>query len=122
MYRLRVFDYFSSAHFLVGYQGKCESLHGHNWKVEAEIEGEKIDNLGMLIDFKILKGYLAEILKEMDHTLLNNIEEFKNTNPSAELIAKYVFKKLSRLIPEGIIVSAVSVWETERSCAIYTEK
>jgi 6-pyruvoyltetrahydropterin/6-carboxytetrahydropterin synthase len=122
MYHLKVFDYFSSAHFLKGYQGKCESLHGHNWKVEAEVEGEKLDNLGMLIDFKILKEHLAEVLKEMDHTLLNNIEEFKNTNPSAELIAKYIYKNLGRLLPKGVNVSTVSVWETERSQAIYSEK
>jgi 6-pyruvoyltetrahydropterin/6-carboxytetrahydropterin synthase len=122
MYRLKVFDYFSSAHFLKGYQGKCESLHGHNWKVEAEVEGEKLDNIGILIDFKILKGHLSNVLKEMDHTLLNDIEEFKNTNPSAELIAKYVYKTLSRFLPKDVNVSAVSVWETERSQAIYSEK
>ncbi len=122
MYRLKVYDYFSSAHFLEGYQGKCESLHGHNWKVEAEVKGKELDNLGMLIDFKILKEYLTKVLKEMDHRLLNDIEEFKKTNPSAEFIARYVFKRLKRLLPKGVNVSAVSVWETERSQAIYSEK
>jgi 6-pyruvoyltetrahydropterin/6-carboxytetrahydropterin synthase len=122
MYHLRVFDYFSSAHFLQGYQGKCESLHGHNWKVEAEVEGEKLDNLGMLLDFKILKEILSNVLKKVDHCILNEIEEFKNSNPSAELIAKYIYKELKELLPADVDISAVSVWETERSQAIYTEK
>jgi 6-pyruvoyltetrahydropterin/6-carboxytetrahydropterin synthase len=122
MYRLRVFDYFSSAHFLQGYQGKCESLHGHNWKVEAEVEGEKLDNLGMLLDFKILREILSGVLKKVDHCILNEIEEFKNSNPSAELIAKYIYKELKQLLPVSVDISAVSVWETERSQAIYTEK
>lgn len=122
MYYLQVFDYFSSAHFLQGYQGKCESLHGHNWKVEAEVEGEKLDNLGMLIDFKILRALLSKVLKKMDHCVLNEIEEFKNSNPSAELIAKYIYGELKQLLPVNVNISAISVWETERSQAIYTEK
>ncbi|MFH0976079.1 MAG: 6-carboxytetrahydropterin synthase QueD [Spirochaetota bacterium] len=119
MYRLKVFDHFSSAHFLNGYKGKCESLHGHNWKVEAEVEGEKLDNLGMLIDFKILRKLLGEILKEMDHRLLNDMDVFKNSNPSAELIAEYIYNKFRQMLPEGVTVSSISVWETERSQAIY---
>lgn len=122
MYCLRVFDYFSSAHFLDGYDGKCEALHGHNWKVEAEVEGEKLDNVGMLIDFKDLKGGLKNILNELDHCLLNDIEVFKNSNPSAELIAKYIYNKLQEQMPAGIKVSRISVWESERSQAIYYEK
>lgn len=121
MYRLRVYDYFSSAHFLNGYQGKCEALHGHNWKVEVEVEGERLDNLGMLIDFKTLREYLSGVLKKMDHCILNEIEEFKKTNPSAELIAKYIYKELILRFPSNIKISAVSVWETERSQAIYSE-
>ena len=122
MYRLRVYDYFSSAHFLNGYQGKCETLHGHNWKVEAEVEGEKLDNLGMLIDFKILREYLSGVLGKMDHCILNEIDAFKNSNPSAELIAEYIYKELKQLLPGNVKVSSVSVWETERSQAIYSEK
>ncbi|MBN2040103.1 MAG: 6-carboxytetrahydropterin synthase QueD [Spirochaetes bacterium] len=121
MYCLRVFDYFSSAHFLNGYQGKCEDLHGHNWKVEAEIEGEKLDNVGMLIDFKIFKASLKEILNELDHCLLNNLEVFKNSNPSAEFIAKYIYTQLQNKMPSGINVSRISVWESERSQAVYYE-
>jgi 6-pyruvoyltetrahydropterin/6-carboxytetrahydropterin synthase len=122
MFRLRVYDYFSSAHFLNGYQGKCESLHGHNWKVEAEVEGRTLDKVGMLIDFKLLRELLKEILGELDHRLLNDLEVFKNSNPSAELIAKYVYDELQIKFPSEITVSSVSVWESERSQAIYSEK
>lgn len=122
MFRLRVYDYFSSAHFLNGYQGKCESLHGHNWKVEAEIEGRTLDKVGMLIDFKLLRELLKEILGELDHRLLNDLDVFKNSNPSAELIAKYVYDELQIKLPSEITLSSVSVWESERSQAIYSEK
>lgn len=119
MFRLKVFDHFSSAHFLNGYQGKCESMHGHNWRVEAEVEGEKLDKIGMLIDFKILKGFLSTVVKGLDHCVLNEIEVFKNSNPSAELIAKYIYEELQKLLPEGIDISSISVWETDGSQAIY---
>ncbi len=119
MFRLKVFDYFSSAHFLNGYQGKCESLHGHNWKVEAEIEGNNLDRIGMLIDFKILRELLNKVVKRLDHCLLNDLEPFKSSNPSAEIIAKYIYEELQYLLPEGIYVSSISVWESERSQAIY---
>ncbi len=121
MFRLRVYDYFSSAHFLNGYHGKCESLHGHNWKVEAEIEGSTLDKIGMLIDFKLFKEFLKSVLSGLDHCLLNDLEMFKNSNPSAELIAKYVYDELQTKLPAGIIVSRISVWESERSQAIYSK-
>jgi len=122
MFHLKVFDYFSSAHFLEGYSGKCESLHGHNWKVEIEVEGEKLDKIGMLVDFTILKKNLSDILKEMDHRLLNDMEAFKNNNPSAELISKYIYERMRKTLPEGVNISGVAVWESERSQAVYTGK
>src|SRR4030042_5684895 len=105
MYYLRVYDYFSSAHYLNGYEGKCESLHGHNWKVEAEIKGKKLDKIGMLIDFKIFKQNLKKILEKLDHCLLNDLDVFKNINPSAEQISKYIFEELQKGLPKGILVS-----------------
>jgi 6-pyruvoyltetrahydropterin/6-carboxytetrahydropterin synthase len=122
MFFLRVFDYFSSAHFLNGYEGKCESLHGHNWKVEVEVRGKKLDKIGMLMDFKILKNSLKKILDKLDHCLLNDLKIFKNNNPSAELISQYVYEELQKQLPKGINVSKVSVWESERSQAIYSEE
>jgi 6-pyruvoyltetrahydropterin/6-carboxytetrahydropterin synthase len=122
MYRLRVFDYFSSAHFLNGYSGKCESLHGHNWKVELEVEGDKLDSVGMLIDFKILKELLSSVITKMDHCLLNDLEPFRDMNPSAEHISKYIYKEIEKLLPAGVDISCISVWESDRSQAVYTEK
>ncbi len=122
MFRLKVFDHFSSAHFLNGYQGKCESLHGHNWKVEAEVEGENLDKIGMLIDFKILRELLKKVVKELDHRLLNDLEVFKNSNPSAELIARYIYKQFQGLLPDRVNLSSISVWESEGSQAVYFER
>ena len=121
MYRLSVYDYFSSAHQLVGYEGKCEELHGHNWKVEIELEGTELDNVGMLMDFKIAKSMLKEILDEMDHKFLNNLEQFKDINPSSELVAKHVYNRVKEKLPKGIRISSTSVWESERSKAVYFE-
>jgi 6-pyruvoyltetrahydropterin/6-carboxytetrahydropterin synthase len=122
MYRLKVFDHFSSAHFLNGYQGKCESLHGHNWKVEAEVEGNKLDKIGMLVDFKVLREILNKVVKELDHCLLNELDAFKKNNPSAEIISEFIYNELQKLLPKGVNVSSISVWESEGSQAIYFKK
>jgi 6-pyruvoyltetrahydropterin/6-carboxytetrahydropterin synthase len=119
MYRLKVFDHFSSAHFLNGYQGKCEALHGHNWKVEAEVEGKVLDKIGMLIDFTILRELLKKIVRGLDHCLLNELDVFKKSNPSAEIIAQFICGELQKLLPEGVIVSSIAVWESEGSQAVY---
>jgi 6-pyruvoyltetrahydropterin/6-carboxytetrahydropterin synthase len=122
MYRLKVFDHFSSAHYLNGYQGKCESLHGHNWKVEAEVEGKDLDKIGMLVDFRVLREFLNKIVKKLDHCLLNELEAFKKSNPSAEIIAEYIYDEMQKLLPKGVNVSSISVWESEGSQAIYLKK
>ena len=80
MYTVRVRSHFSSAHNLRGYKGKCEALHGHNWRVETEVSSEKLDDIGMVIDFKELKKNLSDIVSGLDHKYLNDIEEFKQDN------------------------------------------
>lgn len=122
MYRLKIFDNFASAHFLKGYEGKCEKLHGHNWKVEAEVQGNKLDKTGMLIDFKVLRKILGDIVNEMDHCLLNDLDIFKNDNPSAESIARHIYNRLRSMLPDGISVASISVWESEGSMACYFEE
>ena len=120
MYKITVKHHFSSAHFLRGYKGRCENLHGHNWIVEAILGGEKLDSTGMLFDFSSLKKSLIKILDEIDHTILNEHPEFKKENPSAERIAKFVFDKLSKTIrKKGIQVVSVRVHENDSSCAEY---
>jgi len=116
MFELSVESHFSSAHRLLNYQGKCENLHGHNWKVEITVAGENLDRSGMLVDFKILKSQLVEVLEKLDHKDLNNLEEFKNISPSSENIAKYIYDQLKEQLPQLV---QVAVWETERAKAVY---
>lgn len=121
MYRIKIYDRFASAHFLNGYKGECESLHGHNWKVEVEVQGEKLDDIGMLMDFKLLKSILHDILKNLDHRLLNDISPFRESNPSSEIIAGYIYGRVREKLPHGISIYSVSVWESENSVASYFE-
>jgi 6-pyruvoyltetrahydropterin/6-carboxytetrahydropterin synthase len=121
MYRLSVADYFSSAHQLKGYKGKCETLHGHNWKVVAEVEGSDLNDIGLLVDFKDLKGILKDVLDRLDHVCLNDIEEFRESNPSSELIARYIHGQIKERLPAGIRIVNVKVWESERARAEYYE-
>lgn len=123
MYMISIYDYFSSAHQLRGYQGNCEKLHGHNWKVEVKLQGESLDGVGMLFDFKQAKAMLKEILGELDHTMLNELEAFKANNPSAERIAEYVYHRIKGKLSgeDSVGVAQVAVWESERSKAVYWE-
>jgi len=116
MYSIRVEAHFSSAHNLKGYKGKCESLHGHNWKVEVVVSQGSPGKDGMVMDFTILKTKLKRILERLDHRYLNEIPYFKKINPTSENIAKYIFDVLKKGIPR---LSAVTVWESENSAATY---
>ena len=120
MYELTVESAFSAAHRLRNYQGKCENLHGHNWRVEVTIASNQLDNKGMVIDFRKIKEKLGKVLDKLDHTYLNELSEFKKVNPTSENIASYIYSKLKNLIKEKkIIVKRVSVWETKDSSATY---
>jgi len=117
MYKVSVADYFSGAHNLREYEGKCEELHGHNWKVEVMATADTLNKTGMVVDFKILKDALKEILGLLDHKHLNEVDYFKKVNPTSENIAKFIFDQLTDAA--GSIVQSVSVWETENSRATY---
>ena len=116
MYSIKVELSFSSAHNLREYKGKCESLHGHNWKIEAVASKGKLDKAGMLLDFKYLKSQLGMILEELDHTYLNEHPYFKKVNPTSENIAKYIYDRLRAKVPE---IKSITVWENTTSCATY---
>ncbi len=109
---LKVRDKFQAAHFLKGYRGKCEKLHGHTFQVEVKIEVKELDKTGIGIDFNSIKQALAKILP--DHTLLNDVYDF---NPSAENLARRFFMDLRKDFP----VKEVTVWESEDASATYTE-
>ncbi len=112
---------FSAAHRLRDYHGKCERLHGHNWKVRVYLKSETLDDQGMVVDFSVLKEKLNKILDYLDHKYLNEIPPFDKINPSAENIAKFIFDRLSEEFKERVRVHRVMVWESEGSCAIYEE-
>jgi len=119
MFELTVKTDFSAAHSLRGYEGACERLHGHNYKVDAVLCGERLGELGMLVDFKAVKAALAEVVGAFDHQFLNDVEPFDAVNPSAENIAKVVCERLVEKVPEGVAVKSVTVWESDRCGATY---
>lgn len=124
MYELTVRQHFSSAHFLRGYEGKCEALHGHNWEVEAAVAGHELDHLGMLIDFKVVKNLLKEILDGLDHVCLNELPAFAADNPSAENIARFIFRELGERLRNSypnVRVAWIKVWESPGSGVLYRE-
>jgi len=111
---------FSAAHNLRGYRGKCEALHGHNWRVEVALAAQRLDKVGMVEDFSVKKKHLRSVLEELDHHYLNDIEAFGQTNPTSENIAKWVFEKMGRRLRQARSrVAWVRVWETATSCAVY---
>ena len=124
MYQARVEAEFSAAHFLSHYHGKCEKLHGHNYRVRLWARGDKLDEGGMLVDFSLLKKVLNDVLSALDHTNLNDMEIFSN-DPSAERIAEYIFnrakEKLSELGVPGSFLYAVDVFENSRSMARFKQ-
>ncbi|RLE42528.1 6-carboxytetrahydropterin synthase QueD [Candidatus Woesearchaeota archaeon] len=128
MFEVKVVSRFSAAHYLTNYKGKCESLHGHNWKVEAVVSSSHLDSRDMVIDFKELKRMLEEVLEEFDHRLINDIGFFKRRNTTSERIAQYIFRNLKRRIKslkgiaKGLKLKEIRVWEQEASCAVYREK
>jgi len=123
MYTARVEEWFAAAHFLVNYHGKCENLHGHNYKVRVTVKGSRLDGGGMLCDFGVLKGALKEVFKELDHSNLNDLPFFSDGNPSAERIAEYIFIEMEkRLDIEPAALSLVEVFETEKHVASYSRQ
>ncbi len=120
MYRVQKEAWFAASHHLRNYHGKCENMHGHNWRVLVIVEGRKLDAGGMLIDFGILKREILDVLSALDHKNLNEIEPFDRIEPSAENLARYVCDNMARRIDtERIRVAQVDVWETHTSRAMY---
>ena len=121
-YTLKVLVDFAAAHSLRDYPGDCARLHGHNWKVEVEVEARELDALGMGVDFKTIRRAAREVTDALDHRYLNELPAFETLNPTAENIAAHLFRELAaRLNDERVRVSAVTVWETERACVRYSE-
>ncbi len=120
MFEIMVKSQFSAAHRLRNLHGKCEQLHGHNWKVEVSVESKRLNREGLVMDFEVLKQKLNNILKEFDHKFLNELPYFMKKEPSSENIAKYIFIKLKKDLKKyRVVLKKVSTWESETSCASY---
>ncbi len=121
MYEITVQKTFSAAHILdIG--SEREELHGHNFKVEATVASEELNADGLVLDFRVLKQWLSTILEELDHTFLNDRAPFRDTSPTSEHIARFIYDRLEKnTAPLGLAISRVAVWESEGSKAVYTK-
>jgi 6-pyruvoyltetrahydropterin/6-carboxytetrahydropterin synthase len=124
VYELTIIVNFEAAHRLPDYPGKCSRLHGHNWKVEVTVAGQELDKLGMLIDFRVLKQEVNKVIETLDHYYLNEIEPFREVNPTAENIARYIHGELNHHLAStrDVTVKSVKVWESLHSAAVYREE
>jgi len=125
-YLLKIVTDFAAAHALRDYPGDCRNLHGHNWKVEVEVRAHKLNEIGIAIDFKVLKRMTNAIIDDLDHHFLNEISPFDQINPTAENIAAYIYRRLAEDLKENfkhttLAVAAITLWETDRSSVRYSE-
>jgi 6-pyruvoyltetrahydropterin/6-carboxytetrahydropterin synthase len=118
-YELLVSDHVSAAHNLRQYKGKCEHLHGHNWRVDLRLAGDDLDDEGMLVDFVVVKRILAEALEDLDHAYLNDVPPFDEINPSSENLARVIAERVASRLPEGVRLTSVTTWESERCAVTY---
>ena len=122
MFEVSVEQTFAAGHALRNYKGKCENVHGHNFKVRVTIEGSGLDSTGLLVDFLDVKQSMGEVIARLDHVFLNDVAPFDVRNPSAENIAEYFHEELTRRLadnPVPVQISEVRVWETEIQSAAY---
>jgi len=122
VYELTILSHFSAAHRLRCLHGRCENLHGHNWKIEVSVSSRRLGKEGIILDFGILKHEVSEVLESLDHQYLNDLSYFSRREPSSETIAKYIFDKVKvKLKRHPVTVKRVTAWESEGACATYSE-
>ncbi|MEW6097110.1 MAG: 6-carboxytetrahydropterin synthase QueD [bacterium] len=120
MYLARVENEFCAAHKIIGQEGKCARPHGHNWKVEVIVSNDKLDRLGMVIDFDELEELTKKVIEPLDHQDLNELKLFLNSNPTAEVIAEYIYIELEKLL-DKCKLKEIKVWETPTTWASYSK-
>ncbi len=120
MFEILVEDKFDAAHCLRGYSGNCERLHGHTYRVQVALRTSELDEIGLAVDFRSVKSALRNVLKRIDHTYLNDLQEYTGTNPSAENLARSIYGKMSAKFAG--LVHKVTVWETESAASSYWEE
>ena len=125
MFEVSVDETFAAGHALRGYRGKCENVHGHNYKVRITLAGEKLDSIGLLFDFRNVKLLVNEIIERLDHKYLNDVEPFVDQNPSAENMAKYFYDEIKAHVEaktkSRVHLKCVKLWETDTTTATYSE-
>jgi 6-pyruvoyltetrahydropterin/6-carboxytetrahydropterin synthase len=125
MFEISVDETFAAGHALRGYRGKCENPHGHNYKVRVTLAGETLDAIGLLYDFKDLKAAMNQVIERFDHQFLNDIEPFRQQNPSAENMARYFYQEIGERLREStggrVRIKRVKLWETDTTTATYFE-
>jgi 6-pyruvoyltetrahydropterin/6-carboxytetrahydropterin synthase len=121
MYEITVENYFDAAHYLRGYKGKCEAMHGHRYRIVVKISTDKLDDIGLAYDYSDLKRHLNGILSRFDHTCLNDVPPFDRINPSSENIAATVYDELKeKLAGDPVTLTCVEAWETPYQGVVYT--
>ncbi len=124
MFEVSVEETFAAGHALRNYRGKCENVHGHNYRVRVVVAGEGLDGAGLLVDFVELKRTLRSIIERLDHVFLNDIPPFDTLNPSAENMARYFYHEMKKGLEAGarqnpVRVAEVKIWETDTATATY---
>ena len=122
MFEVSVDEQFAAAHNLRNYKGKCENLHGHNYKVRITLAGPQLDEVGLLYDFVHLKQVIQGVIRALDHKYLNELKPFDLLNPSAENIANHIYDETSKQMhqtPNGAGISSITVWESDVTAATY---
>ena len=120
MYEVTIRKTFSAAHILKEIGGKCEEMRGHNFIVEVTVAGPSLNSEDLLIDFRVLKGWTNEVLEEMDHKYLNDVECFKGMNPSSEQVARYIYNRLAEKAASlKLTLAQITVWESENARVSY---
>ena len=124
MFEVTIEETFSSGHALRNYRGKCENVHGHNYRCQVTLEGDQLDSIGLLVDFVEMKRVVHAVLDRMDHQWLNDFPPFDVLNPSAENMAKYIHDEVKQGlgVREGVRVGTVKLWETDTASATYRER
>jgi 6-pyruvoyltetrahydropterin/6-carboxytetrahydropterin synthase len=121
MFEVTVEETFAAGHALRNYRGKCENVHGHNYRVQVTFSGPELDSIGLLVDFVEVKKLMRTVVDRVDHQFLNELAPFDLLNPSAENIAKYFYDQINGGLAESspVKLGQVRIWETDTSCATY---
>ena len=122
MYKIFVETHFAASHQLHGYQGACKALHGHTWKIRVEVKTDRVDEIGISVDFKELKSDIRSVIDRLDHHHINEIPPFDKINPTAENLSRHIYEEIQKTLPSHVRMSKVTVWESSNYAISYSEE